>query len=78
MNKTETVTILDENGNKKELDIIDMLNVDNKQYVIVSSKGSEDAYAYRAEQKGNEIEYTSIGEGQEFNKVLEAYNSKHE
>ncbi|WP_373898170.1 DUF1292 domain-containing protein [Haloimpatiens sp. FM7315] len=75
MNKT--IQVLDENGNNKSLEVIDVLAIENAHYVIVSSKDSENAHAYRAMPKGKEIEYLSIGAGTEFNKVLEAYTKKH-
>ncbi|WP_035289423.1 DUF1292 domain-containing protein [Clostridium sp. KNHs214] len=73
----KTINVMDEKGNPIQLDIIDVLNVENNQYVIVGAQNSDEAYAYRAIPKGKEVEYVSIGEGVEFNKVLNAYNEKH-
>lgn len=71
------IEVKDENGKSVKLEVIDVLDVENNQYVVVSSKDSDDAYAYRANRKGKEIEYTSIGDGLEFQKVLKAYTEKH-
>lgn len=73
----KTINVMDQKGNPIKLEVIDILNVQDNQYVIVSAADSDEAYAYRAVPKGKEVEYVSIGAGSEFNKVLEAYNEKH-
>lgn len=74
MNDTQIITVKNEFGKDEKLEVIDIINLQDKQYAIVSPINSEVAYAYRMVRKGNEIEYKSIGEGKEFNEVLEKYN----
>jgi len=40
----------------------------------VEPKNSNEAYAYRVTRIGEEIQYTSVGTGDEFNRVLKKYN----
>lgn len=70
----ETFTIKDSHGNDVVMELIDKLKVDDKEYIIAGPKNSNEAYAYRVTRIGDEIQYTSIGKGQEFDKVLRVYN----
>jgi len=72
----EIITVMDENGQKVDLELIDAIKVDGTDYVIVGPKDSEEAYAYKSVKVGNEIEYTSIGQGAEFKKVLQKYSEQ--
>jgi uncharacterized protein YrzB (UPF0473 family) len=75
MKSSQIITVKDEYGKDVELEIIETLEVDNNKYAIVSPINSEEAYAYRTVEKDGEIEYISIGYGEEFEKVLEKFNS---
>ena len=70
------MTVENEKGKTIELELIDKLEVDNKEYVILSQKGSENAFTYRVEMVNGKRDYKSIGDGEEFAKVLKAYNLK--
>lgn len=71
------IDVIDENGKKIELDVIDVINIENNEYIIVSSDDSDNAYAYKAVKNNNEIEYVSLKAGNEFNKVLNAYTARN-
>jgi uncharacterized protein YrzB (UPF0473 family) len=75
MENNQIITVKDEYGKDVKLEILETIEVDNNKYVIVSPIGSEEAYAYRTIEKAGEIEYISIGYGEEFEKVLEKFNS---
>lgn len=75
MNNNHIITVKDEYGKNVKLEIIETIEVDNNKYAIVSPIGSEEAYAYRTVEKAGEIEYISIGYGEEFERVLEKFNS---
>ncbi|MCY6354589.1 DUF1292 domain-containing protein [Clostridium sp. ZS2-4] len=77
MENKQTIEVKNEFGKKVELEIVDALKIGNDKYVIVSQKGSDEANAYREVNRNGEVEYASIGEGSEFKRVLEAYNSIH-
>jgi Protein of unknown function (DUF1292). len=75
MNDSQIITVTNEFGKEEKLEIIEIVSVESSQYAIVSPVGSDLAYAYKMIRRGNEIEYKSIGEGSEFNAVLEKFNS---
>jgi len=76
MKTNEIITVLNENGEKVDLELIDAIKVDGTNYVIVGPKDSDEAYAYKSALVNGEIEYTSIGQGAEFKKVLQKYSEK--
>lgn len=73
--KTDTlITVVNENGKKVDLELIDTIKIDEDEYVIVGPKDSDEAYAYKAAIKNGQKEYFSIGQGAEFKRVLDKYN----
>ncbi|WP_291578403.1 DUF1292 domain-containing protein [Clostridium sp. UBA6640] len=74
MTHNEIFKIQDTHGNDVEMELIDLIKMDNKEYIIAGPKNSNEAYAYRVTRLGEEIQYTSIGTGDEFNRVLRKYN----
>lgn len=64
-------------GEKVELELVDRINIENNNYVILSQIGTEEAFAYKVVNNNGQNEYSSIGAGAEFKKVLEKYNEKH-
>ena len=74
MKANETITVLNEFGKKVDLELIDAIKVDGKQYVIVGPKDSDEAYAYKSVVNNGETEYTALGQGAEFKKVLDKFN----
>ncbi|MCY6371355.1 DUF1292 domain-containing protein [Clostridium ganghwense] len=77
METKQTITVKNELGKKVELVVVDAIKIANDKYVIVSQQGSDEANAYREVNRNGEVEYTSIGAGAEFKRVLEAYNTRH-
>lgn len=75
MGSNQIITVKDEYGKDVKLEILENLEIDGNKYVIVAPIGSEEAYAYRTIEKAGEIEYISIGYGEEFERVLEKFNS---
>ncbi len=70
------ITVYNEEGNPVQLELIDVVKVDNSEYIIAGPKNSNEACAYKVINRSNgEVEYKSIGVGKEFDKVLEKYNS---
>jgi hypothetical protein len=76
MKPNEIITVLNESGQKVDLELIDAIKMDGNQYVIVGPKGSDEAFAYKSVVKNGETEYLSIGQGEEFKKVLKKYNEE--
>ncbi|SHK14678.1 Protein of unknown function [Hathewaya proteolytica DSM 3090] len=71
------MTVENQKGETVELELVDRIEIEDKEYIIVSQIGSEDAIAYRVNEYNGETKYKSIGDGAEFHKVLDAYNEKH-
>ena len=74
MKPNEIITVVNQNGEKVDLELIYAIKMDGNQYVIVGPKGSDEAYAYKSVVKNGETEYLSIGQGEEFKRVLEKYS----
>ncbi|MGG7163186.1 DUF1292 domain-containing protein [Clostridium ihumii] len=70
----EIFKINDAHGNTVEMELIDKLFVDNKEYIIAGPKNANEAYAYRVTHLGSEVQYDSVSKGPEFDKVLKEYN----
>jgi len=76
MKTNEIITVLNENGQKVDLELIDAIKMNGNKYVIVGPKDSDEAYAYKSVMKNGEVEYLSIGQGEEFKKVLRKFNEQ--
>ncbi|WP_010233691.1 DUF1292 domain-containing protein [Clostridium arbusti] len=76
MQTNKLITVLNENGEKVDLEFIDAIKMDGNEYVIVGPKDSNEAYAYKSIIKNGETTYLSIGQGEEFKKVLQKYNQQ--
>ncbi len=74
MKTNELITVINENGEKVDLEFIDDIKMDGTDYVIVGPKDSNEAYAYKSTITNGETEYLSIGQGDEFKRVLQKYN----
>lgn len=77
MSDSLIIKVLNEDGEKIELQLIDSLVVDGQKYVLLAPIGEEDdAYVYRAIPLGdNKESYEYIEDDKEFNKVLDAYEA---
>ncbi|MBC8059595.1 MAG: DUF1292 domain-containing protein [Clostridiaceae bacterium] len=76
MKNNKIITVLNQNGEKVDLEFIDAIKLDGKEYVIVGPKESNEAYAYKSVVKDGETEYLSIGQGEEFTRVFQKYNEQ--
>lgn len=74
MKTNELITVVNENGEKVDLEFIDAIKMEGNEYVIVGPKNSDEAYAYKSIIKNGETEYLSIGQGEEFKRVLQKYD----
>lgn len=75
-NDTENIiTLLDDDGNEVECEVIDMFEFENKEYVVLLPVDEEDPYILRVDKddEGNEV-FAVIEDDEEFDKVAEAYD----
>lgn len=80
MSENLIVKVVNEDGEKIELQLIDTLTVEGQKYVLLAPVGEEsDAYVYRVVDLGdNKSSYEYIEDDEEFNKVLDAYDASFE
>lgn len=70
------VTFLDEDGQKIEFELIDVLQIENDKYALMALEGNEeDAYVYKIVEIDGKEEYLAVDDDDEFERVLEEYNS---
>lgn len=74
METNRLISVINQKGEKVDLEFIDSIKVDGNEYVIAGPKDSNEAYAYKSMIKNGETVYLSIGEGEEFRKILQKYN----
>lgn len=75
MEEKETFTMIDENGNEKEAEIITVIEIDDKEYVIYAvnkNEESDNIFASRIikDENGNDV-IKSIENQEEKDKVFE-------
>jgi hypothetical protein len=77
MEEPNTMSVVNDQGQTINIEVIDAIKIGKSKYVIVSGQNSDEAHAYKEVTTHGKTEYESIGSGTEFKRVLEAYNSKH-
>lgn len=70
------VTFVDEEGQKIEFELVDVLQIENDKYALMALEGNEeDAYVYKIVEVDGKEEYLAVDDDDEFDRVLEEYNS---
>ena len=68
------IKVMDEEGNKVELELIDTIVLDSQEYAILAQVEEEDdAYIYKVETIDGKKHYSYIEDDEEFERVSEAY-----
>ncbi|HBM74492.1 MAG TPA: hypothetical protein DD429_02915 [Clostridiaceae bacterium] len=69
------ITLLDDDGNEIECEVIDMFEFEEKEYAVLLPTDEEDPYILRIDkdEDGNEL-FAMIEDDNEFDKVSEAYD----
>ncbi|AJA48216.1 hypothetical protein CPAST_c21460 [Clostridium pasteurianum DSM 525 = ATCC 6013] len=78
-NDVTNITLLDEEGNEIDFEVITKLDIEKNEYVIVAPKNGDDnseavVLKIDKDEEGNDILYT-IEDDEEFNMVSEAYEA---
>ena len=79
--KDNIITLLDENDEEQDFEIIMTLEVEGKEYTVLMPVGEgqdEEAYVFRIESEGageNEYLLVSIEDDEEYAKVVDAYET---
>ncbi|MBU3182261.1 DUF1292 domain-containing protein [Clostridium psychrophilum] len=79
MEENKIITMLDEDGEKVDFELIEIIELDENRYALLAPIGEEDdAFVYRIEIVDEKEQYISVEDEEEFAKVLEKYESTFE
>ena len=79
MEENKIVTMLDEDGLKVDFELVEIIELDDNKYALLAPIGDEDdAYVYKIQEVDGKIEYIAVEDEEEFEKVLEEYESTFE
>nr|WP_246578073.1 DUF1292 domain-containing protein [Clostridium frigoris] len=71
--------MLDEDGEKVDFEIIEIIELDENKYALLAPIGEEeDAFVYKIELVDDKEQYIAVEDEEEFAKVLEEYESTFE
>ncbi|WP_187296329.1 DUF1292 domain-containing protein [Tepidibacter mesophilus] len=72
----EIVAFSDEDGNKVEFEIVEKINIEEEKYVLLAREEEDgDAYVYKIVEEDGVEQYVAVNDDDEFERVLEEYNS---
>lgn len=73
--REDMITLLDDEGNEVECEVIDMFEFEDKEYIVLLPEDEEDPYILRVDKddEGNEV-FAVIEDDEEFDRVSEAYD----
>ncbi|WP_291636467.1 DUF1292 domain-containing protein [Clostridium sp.] len=76
MEDNKIITMLDEDGEKVDFELVEIIEFDENKYALLAPVGEEeDAFVYKIENVGGKEEYIAVEDEEEFAKVLEEYES---
>jgi len=79
MEENKIITMLDEDGEKVDFELIEIIELDENKYALLAPIGEEeDAFVYKIEVVDGKEQYISVEDEEEFAKVLEEYESTFE
>lgn len=76
MEDKKIVTFKDEEGNKIDFEVVDILRIEEDKYALLAPiEDEEDAYVYKIIEVDGKEEYVPIEDDDEFARVSEEYDS---
>jgi uncharacterized protein YrzB (UPF0473 family) len=76
MEENKIITMVDEDGEKVDFELIEIIELDENKYALLAPIGDEeDAYVYKIEVVEGKEQYIAVEDEEEFEKVLEEYES---
>ena len=76
MEDNKIITMVDEDGEKVEFELVETIELNENVYALLAPVGDEeDAYVYKIEEVDGKKEYIAVEDEEEFEKVLEEYES---
>ena len=71
--------MLDEDGEKVDFELIEIIELDENKYALLAPIGEEDdAFVYKIEVIDGKEQYIAVEDEEEFERVLEEYDSTFE
>jgi len=79
MEENKIITMLDEDGEKVDFELVEIIELDDNKYALLAPIGEEeDAFVYKIELVDDKEQYIAVEDEAEFEKVLEKYDSTFE
>jgi len=79
MEENKIITMVDEDGEKVDFELIEIIELDENKYALLAPIGEEDdAFVYKIELVDDKEQYISVEDEEEFARVLEEYESTFE
>ncbi len=79
MEENKIITMLDEDGEKVDFELIEIIELDENKYALLAPIGEEDdAFVYKIEMVDDKEQYIAVEDEEEFERVLEEYDSTFE
>lgn len=79
MEENKIITMLDEDGEKIDFELIEIIELDENKYALLAPIGEEDdAFVYKIEMVDDKEQYIAVEDEEEFERVLEEYDSTFE
>lgn len=76
MEENKIITMIDEDGEKVDFELIEIIELDENKYALLAPIGDEeDAYVYKIDLVDNKEQYIAVEDEEEFERVLEEYES---
>ena len=76
MEENKIITMIDEDGEKVDFELIEIIELDGNKYALLAPIGDEDdAYVYKIEEVDGKPQYLAVDDEDEFERVLEEYES---
>ncbi len=79
MEENKIITMIDEDGEKVDFELIEIIELDENKYALLAPIGEEeDAFVYKIELVDGKEQYIAVEDEEEFERVLEEYESTFE
>lgn len=76
MEENKIITMIDEDGEKVDFELVEIIELEDNKYALLAPIGDEeDAYVYKIEEVDGKAQYMAVEDEEEFERVLEEYES---
>ena len=76
MEENKIISMMDEDGEKVDFELIEIIELDENKYALLAPIGDEeDAFVYKIETVDGKEQYIAVEDEEEFERVLEEYES---